>query len=360
MPKMTIFSGTGHKSLAALIAERLGQPLSPIHASKFANGETDVKVGCSVREEEVFIIQSCVGNVNDNLMELLIMINACKTASAKRIHCIIPYLPYGKSTKMKGKRTAMCAKICAQMIKVAGADHCVTMDLHSPEVQGFFSLPCDNMYAAPLVAKYIRENWVPAETKPRDSIVIVGKNSGAAKRVAHVAEILRTNFSVIHKEQFEASADDDESEADETAGETEESAAEEKSAYKKHRSLTLVGDVQGKTAIIVDDMIDKCASFIDVAKLLKSCGAKRVHVVVTHGLFGQINSDTPEARHHIDALNSSEIEKIVVTNTTPQEDNLRLLSKLEVVDISPLMAETIRRIRNKESISWLFKNVPFF
>lgn len=343
---MIVFSGTGHPELAELIATRLGHALSPMHASKFSNGETDVKVGCSVREEEIFIIQSCAGKVNDNLMELLIMVNACKTASAKRIHCILPFFPYGKNTKMKGKRTAISAKICAQMLTVAGADHCVTMDLHTPEVQGFFSSPCDNMYAAPLVAKYIREHWVPVDTQPRDSIVIVGKNSGAAKRVAHVAEMLRTNFSVIHKEQFDATPEDESADED----------AETKSNYKNQRSLTLVGDVTGKTAIIVDDMMDKCSTFIEVAKLLKGNGAEKVYVVVTHGILGQIEPGNA----HLEAINNSEIDQIVVTNSTPQAKNLSLIPKLEVIDISPIIAETIRRIRNKESISWLFKNVPSF
>lgn len=353
MPRILMFAGTGHPILADLIAKRLGLDLSPIHATKFANGETDVKVGCSVRDQEVFIIQSCAGAVNDNLMELLIMVNACKTASAKRIHCILPYFPYGKSTKMKGKRSAISAKICAQMLSVAGADHCVTMDLHTAEVQGFFTAPCDNMYAAPLVAKYIREHWVPMEAVPRDSIVIVGKNSGAAKRVAHVAEMLGTNFSIIHKEQFdsEAAEDDDESGDDGSS----KGRRTRKSSYKNCRSLTLVGDVTGKTAIIVDDLIDKCASFIDVAELLRKNGARTVNVVVTHGIFGQIGQG-----NFLEAINSSQIDQIVVTNSTPQTRNQLLIPKLRVIDISPIMAESIRRIKNKESISWLFKNVPSF
>lgn len=340
MGRIKLFSGSAHPSLSNLVATRLGTELAPITTEKFANGETNVQLQVSVREEDIYIIQSCAGDVNDNFMQLCIIISACAIGSAKKIHAILPYFPYTKYSKMKKKRMAITARLCAQMLKVSGVHHVVTMDLHADQIPGFFDCPVDNMYAAPLLVKYIRENFI-AEQSTR-SVVVVGKNAGAAKRVSTVAELLSTNFSVIHKEKLDnpdARGEDDES-------------------YQEQiKVLTLVGDVKDKTAVLVDDMIDNCSSFIDAARLCKEHGARRIAVVVTHGILSEITEGSSSLKQLVD----SDIDEIVVTNTTPQDEHQDLLGDmLTVIDISPILAETIRRVHHSESISYLFKNVPTF
>ncbi|KXS17477.1 ribose-phosphate pyrophosphokinase 1-like protein [Gonapodya prolifera JEL478] len=319
MRKTKIFAGSSHPELASLIADRLGIPLAPASFRKFPNQEMTVEIGTSVRDEDVFIIQSGSAAVNDNLMELLLMVNACKMASAGRITAVLPYFPYSKQSKKKKVRSAIAAKLVAQMIGVAGVDHVITMDLHGSQMQGFFSKPVDNLLAEPTIARYIMER-IPEYS----SGVVVSKNVGGAKRVTSLADRLRMDFALVHRERLGGSDPDEED-----------------------SKLTLVGDVSGRVCFIVDDVIDDVHGVCEAAIHLVSCRATRVHLVGTHGILSD------NALHLVEACDA--ISEIIVTNTYPiSEEKRKMTRKLRVIDVSGVLAEAIRRTHNGESISYLF------
>ncbi|RKP08288.1 ribose-phosphate pyrophosphokinase 3 [Thamnocephalis sphaerospora] len=312
-----IFAGSSHRHLAGLVATRLGIELSKVGVYKYSNQETAVTIGESVRDEDVYIIQSGSGEINDNLMELLIMINACKTASARRITAVIPCFPYARQDKKDKSRAPISAKLVANMLTVAGADHVITMDLHASQIQGFFNVPVDNLYAEPCTLKYIKE-CIPDYR----SAVIVSPDAGGAKRATSIADRLDLDFALIHKER--------------------------KKANEVSR-MVLVGDVRGKVAILVDDMADTCGTLGLAAKTLVDNGATRVYAIVTHGIL---------SGKAVSVINNSVLEKIVVTNTVPHESKKVECPKLDTIDISATLAEAIRRTHNGESVSYLFSHVP--
>lgn len=313
MPNIKIFSGNSNPELASAIAHRLGLELSAVKLSKFSNKETSVEIGESVRGEDVYIVQSGSGEVNDNLMELLIMINACKTASAVRVTAVIPCFPYARQDKKDKSRAPISAKLVANMLSVAGADHIITMDLHASQIQGFFDIPVDNLYAEPAILKWIKDN-IP---EWKESI-IVSPDAGGAKRVTSIADRLNAGFALIHKERKKANEVD---------------------------SMVLVGDVSGKVAILVDDIADTCGTMVFAARKLKEAGANRVYAIMTHGIF---------SGPAVDRVNTSDIESVAVTNTVPQTENMKVCSKIQIIDVSIILAEAIRRTHNCESVSYLF------
>ncbi|XP_028401325.1 ribose-phosphate pyrophosphokinase 2-like [Dendronephthya gigantea] len=317
MPNIKVFGGSSHPELAKLICERLGISLGRCTLKKFSNKETSVEVGESVRGEDVFIIQSGCGDINDNLMELLILINACKIASAERVTAVIPCFPYARQDKKDKSRAPISAKLVANMLSVAGADHIITMDLHASQIQGFFDIPVDNLYAEPAVLKWIKENvtdW--------NESVIVSPDAGGAKRVTSIADRLNVEFALIHKERKKAN---------------------------EVASMVLVGDVKNKIAILVDDMADTCGTLGLACQKLKDAGAKQIFAILTHGIL------SGPALSRIDA---TDIEAVVVTNTIPQDEKMRICSRLKVIDISMILGEAIRRTHNGESVSYLFNHVP--
>lgn len=257
MPNIKVFSGTSHPDLAQKIVERLGIDLGKVVTKKFSNLETSVEIGESVRGEDVYIVQSGCGEVNDNLMELLIMINACKIASASRVTAVIPCFPYArqdKKDKVRGEsRAPISAKLVANMLSVAGADHIITMDLHASQIQGFFDIPVDNLYAEPAVLKWIKEN-IPDWR----NCIIVSPDAGGAKRVTSIADHLNVEFALIHKERKKAN---------------------------EVAAMVLVGDVKDRVAILVDDMADTCGTICHAAEKLLEAGAMRVYAILTHGIF---------------------------------------------------------------------------
>ncbi|RWS08376.1 ribose-phosphate pyrophosphokinase 1-like protein [Dinothrombium tinctorium] len=321
MPNIKVFSGSSHPDLSQKVVERLGINLGKAVLKKFSNQETSVEIGESVRGEDVYIIQSGCGEVNDNLMELLIMINACKIASAARVTAVIPCFPYARQDK-KDKaslqsRAPISAKLVSNMLTVAGADHIITMDLHASQIQGFFDIPVDNLYAEPAVLKWIKENipnW-------RDC-VIVSPDAGGAKRVTSIADRLNVDFALIHKERKKAN---------------------------EVASMVLVGDVTKRTAILVDDMADTCGTICHAAQKLKEAGAAQVYAILTHGIF---------SGPALTRINNAFFEALVVTNTIPQENNMKGCPKIQCIDISMILAEAIRRTHNGESVSYLFSHVP--
>ncbi|XP_052860701.1 ribose-phosphate pyrophosphokinase 1 isoform X5 [Anopheles cruzii] len=322
MPNIKVFSGSSHPDLASRIVDRLGIDLGKVVTKKFSNLETCVEIGESVRGEDVYIVQSGSGEINDNLMELLIMINACKIASASRVTAVIPCFPYARQDKKDKVRTQsrapISAKLVANMLSVAGADHIITMDLHASQIQGFFDIPVDNLYAEPAVLKWIRENIV----EWRNSI-IVSPDAGGAKRVTSIADRLNVEFALIHKERKKAN---------------------------EVASMVLVGDVKDRVAILVDDMADTCGTICHAADKLVEAGATKVYAILTHGIF---------SGPAISRINNACFEAVVVTNTIPQDGHMKDCSKIQCIDVSMMFAEAVRRTHNGESVSYLFSNVPY-
>ncbi|CEF66122.1 Ribose-phosphate pyrophosphokinase 2 [Strongyloides ratti] len=317
MPNIKVFGGSSHKGLTQKICSKLQLDVSKASLKKFANKETNVEIGESVRGEDVYIIQSGSGEVNDNIMELLIMINACKIASSCRVAAVIPCFPYARQDKKDKSRAPISAKLIANMLSVSGADHIITMDLHASQIQGFFDIPVDNLYAEPALLEYIRlniPNWQEA--------VVVSPDAGGAKRVTSIADKLNIDFALIHKERKRAN---------------------------EVEKMTLVGNVEGKTAILVDDMADTCGTICLAADKLVEAGANKVYAICVHGVF---------SGPALQRLNNSKFEAIVVTNTIPQEENMKLCPKIQCIDISGILAEAIRRTHNGESVSYLFSHVP--
>lgn len=403
--------GSSHTELGKLVCERLGVEPAPCTLKKFSNGETSVQIGVSVRDEDIYIIQSGSPSINDHIMELLILISACRGGSASKITAVIPQFPYSKQSKMKKHRGAITARMLANLLIMAGADHVVSMDLHASQMQGFFTKPVDNLYGAPTLARWIRHNipnWEDA--------VVVSKNPGGTKRVTTLADSLKINFAMIHTDRrrthdgYSSSnkkralrtshprnsgdgfdeednivsemqtarvvqghvVDDDypiETHDDNTdshlvkpsildsdaLGGTYDAAnsddEDELASTAQEKLITLVGDVNDKAAIILDDMIDKPTSFIAAAEHLRmNCGAKSIYILGTHGVF---NDDC------LEILNACKcIDKIVVTNTYPiSKERIEKNSKLNVIDVSPIFAECIRRDHFGESISVLFDSL---
>ncbi|KAF8894832.1 phosphoribosyltransferase-like protein [Infundibulicybe gibba] len=311
-----ILTGNSHPELAQAVAERLNVPLVPTTVKKFSNGEINVKISESVRDEDVFIIQSGCSDVNDNLMELLILISACKTASARRTTAVIPCFPYARMDKKDKSRAPITAKLVANMLTVAGCDHVITMDLHASQIQGFFDIPVDNLFSEPLMISYIKRHisgW--------QNGIIVSPDAGGAKRVTAIADKLGVEFALIHRKR------------------------DGKSQTAPERMEILVGDVKDKVAILVDDMIDTGKTLMMAARTLHEKGAKSVHALISHGLLSETN---------MKLIEELPIVQLVVTNTIPQTQHENLCSKLVTIDISPTIAESIRRTHNGESISLLF------
>jgi len=327
-----IYSGTSHQNFSSDIVRYLNNNSDPTQTSyssgsvslgKFANGETKVSIGETVRGSDIYIVQSCHGheNINDQLMELIVMIHACKIASAKRVTAVIPYYPYSRQDKKDKSRAPITAKLVANMLKTAGADSIITMDLHAQQIQGFFDIPVDNLYAEASVLKYIQnENHI----KDFKNAVIVSPDAGGAKRVTAIADKLNVDFALIHKER--------------------------KIANEVAR-MVLVGNVKNRPAILVDDMTDTCGTLCFAAQTLKEHGATEIHAILTHGIF---------SGSAFEKLEKSCFDSVVVTNTINQEEHVKKWSKLKVIDVANVFGECIKRAHEGGSVSHLFENVPSF
>lgn len=310
-----LLAGNSHPDLAEQISKKLGIPLSKVGVYQYSNKETSVTIGESLRDEDVYIIQTGIGEqeINDFLMELLILIHACKIASARKITTVIPNFPYARQDKKDKSRAPITAKLVANLLQTAGADHVITMDLHASQIQGFFHIPVDNLYAEPSVLNYIR-------TKTDfDNAILVSPDAGGAKRVAALADKLDLNFALIHKERQKAN---------------------------EVSKMVLVGDVTKKSCLLVDDMADTCGTLVKACDTLMEHGAKEVIAIVTHGIF------SGSAR---EKLRNSRLSRIVCTNTVPVDLDLPIADQ---IDISPTFAEAIRRLHNGESVSYLFTHAP--
>uniref|UniRef100_A0A8C8DDJ9 Phosphoribosyl pyrophosphate synthetase-associated protein 1 n=1 Tax=Oryzias sinensis TaxID=183150 RepID=A0A8C8DDJ9_9TELE len=342
--------------LAKKITERLGVELGKSVVFQEPNRETRVDVKESVRGQTIFIIQTIPRDVNTAIMELLIMAYALKTSCAKNIIGVIPYFPYSKQCKMR-KRGSIVCKLLASMLAKAGLTHIITMDLHQKEIQGFFSFPVDNLRASPFLIQYIQE-----EIPDYRNAIIVAKSPAAAKRAQSYAERLRLGLAVIHGEAQCAESDMADGRHSppcvrNTTGHTGLELPWTSTAgvlcfsvmmAKEKPPITVVGDVGGRIAIIVDDIIDDVGDFVAAAEILKERGAYKIYIMATHGL---LSADAPRL------IEESAIDEVVVTNTVPHEVQKLQCPKIKTVDVSMILAEAIRRIHNGESMAYLFRNI---
>lgn len=317
------------------------------------NRETNVEIGESVRGKDVYIVQTGTKDVNNDLMELMIIAYACKTSCARHIIGVVPYMPYSKQCKMR-KRGSIVCKLMATLLGKSGLTHIITMDLHQKEIQAFFDISVENLRASPFLIDYI-EKSIPDYR----NAIIVARNPNSVKRVTSYAERLRLGIAVIHGEdKIMEEADDFDRDDGRNSPPLPEIGGERTRDFnleilpvlqcKEKPPLNVVGDVSGRIAIIVDDMIDDVLSFVKIAEVLKDRGAYKVFVMATHGL---LSSDAPRL------IEESCIDEVVVTNTVPHEIQKMQCHKIKTVDISIMLVEAIRRIHNNESMSYLFRNI---
>ena len=311
--KLMLFSGRSHPDLAAAIADRLGIELGGVELKTFANGETYCRYDESIRGADVFIVQTGCEPVDRNVMELLIMINAARLASADRITAVIPWFPYSRQDKKAKPREPISAKLVADILEVAGADRVLTMDLHAGQIQGFFRIPVDHMRALPLFAQYFRDKGLSG-----DGVVSVSPDPGRAKVAGKFAEMLESGpFAMMNKTR---------------------------PGHDRAVTTTVIGEVAGKVAILTDDLISTGGTLITAADALRAAGATEIYACATHGLF-------PDDA--LENLVRSELSEIVVTDTVPI-DPLTKPEKITVVSVSGILADTIRNVFSDESVSAIF------
>lgn len=310
--KIRVFCGNSNPGLAGKICASLGLPLGTAKVKNFSDGEIMVEIGENVRGRDVYIVQSTCYPTNNNLMELLIMMDALKRASAATITAVIPYYGYARQDRKVAPRTPITSKLVADLLTSAGADRVVTIDLHAGQIQGFFDIPVDNLYAAPVILNYIKKNY------SLDSVVMVSPDAGGTERARAYAKRLECSLAIIDKRR---------------------------SGPNISEVMHLIGDVRDKAAIILDDMVDTAGTLTQAARALKEHGAKTIYACATHGVL---------SGPAIDRINDSCIEEVVITDTIPQGDKVEKSSKLKVLTVAELLAEAIRRIHQDESVSSLF------
>ena len=310
MGKIQLISGRAHPLLARKIAKLTKIPLTPIEIKTFADGEHYVRIKKKVRGEDVFVIQSVCPPVNENLMELLIIIDALKRASAGRINVICPYLGYGRQDRKAVSREPITAKLVANLITIAGANRILTVDLHTDQIQGFYDIPFDHFVGYPQFAEYFKR-------KKYQNIVIVAPDVGGVKRSRKMAQLLKSPLAIIDKRR---------------------------SSHNRAEVVNLIGEVRGKTAIIVDDMIDTGGTIVEAAKTLKEKKAKEIILCATHGLVSEESTQKNEKSHAF----------IVLLFSTVPLTKEKLGSKIRVISLAPLFAQVIKKIHKGQSLGTLF------
>jgi ribose-phosphate pyrophosphokinase len=308
--EMKVFSGTSHPDLASGIASHIGMPLGQVKFTRFSNENIKVKINENVREADVFVIQTSCPPLSDHLIELFILIDALKYASAGRITAVLPYFPYARSDKKDESRISITARLMADMIMAAGADRVLTMTLHAPQILGFFRMPADQLLATPILVSHFLNSDLSNSS-------VVATDAGAAKFAGHFAKRLGLPMAIIDKRRY----DDTE----------------------KAQSVALIGDVKGKDCIIFDDEIATGGSIREASRILRGLGAGRVRVGITHGVF---SGQAPEI------LNDAELDELVVTDTIPIPDDQRaVIRNLTVLSTAGLFGDAILRIHAGRSLS---------
>lgn len=309
---MKILTGNSNRPLAEAISAYLNLPLTSASVRRFSDMEVFVEINENVRGEDVFMIQSTSFPANDNLMELLVCFDALKRASARRTTAVIPYYGYARQDRKSGSRTPISAKLVANLITIAGADRVLTLDLHAGQIQGFFDIPTDNLYAGPVLTKDIERKY------GRGDLVIVSPDVGGVLRARAIARRLDADLAIIDKRR-------------ERAGVSE--------------VMNIIGDIAGRRCILVDDIVDSAGTLCNAAVALKAAGAKSVSAYVTHGVL----SGGAVAR-----VSASPLEELVITDSIMATEAVRVSQNVRQLTIAPLMAEAMRRISEERSVSSLF------
>ena len=311
-----IFSGNSHPALAMQIASALGLPLGKATISTFADGEISVSISESVRGSDVFLVQSTCGPVNNNLMELLIMIDSCKRASAGRITAVIPYFGYARQDRKSKARDPISAKLVANLITAAGADRVLTMDLHAAQIQGFFDIPVDNLYGAPLFATHYLRRFGYG----REDMVVVSPDVGSVARARSFAMKMGLGLAIVDKRREKANSSE---------------------------VMNIIGSVEGKTCLLLDDMVDTAGSLCGAAKaIVEVGGAKEVYACASHGVL---------SGPAIDRINDSVIDELLLLDSIPYPKDKPACDKIHYLPVAPMFAEAINRIYEEMSISSLFE-----
>jgi ribose-phosphate pyrophosphokinase len=306
-----VFSGNANRALAKEICHELRCDLGRAQTARFSDGEFNFQIEENVRGADVFIVQPTCPPTDSHLMELLVMLDAFRRSSAERLTAVVPYYGYGRSDKKDRPRVPIAAKMVANLIRTAGADRIVTIDLHAAQIQGFFDIPVDHLYSAPVMIRYYQENPLP-------NLTVVAPDTGGAERARAYAKRLDAGLALCDKRRDKPNVAE---------------------------VMNVVGDVEGRSCLIVDDMCDTGGSITKVSKALKEAGADRVHACFTHPVL------SGRAAMH---LANSDIEKIVVTNTIPLNSKAAELENIKVLSIAPLLAKAIKSIHEETSVSSLF------
>ena len=309
---MKLVTGNSNLKLADGISKYVGLELSNCDVKRFADNEIFVEMKENVRGEDVFVIQSTSYPANDNLMELLIIIDTLRRASAKRITAVIPYYGYARQDRKPGPRTPITSKLVANMIDKAGANRVLTMDLHAGQIQGFFDIPTDNLFAAPVLVEDIKSKLT------KDTPIIVSPDVGGVVRARIIAKRIGADLAIVDKRR-------------ERAGESE--------------VMNIIGDVEGRECFMIDDIVDSAGTLCNASDALIKQGATKVYSYVTHGVL---------SGKAVERVNNSSLTKLLITDTIEESDAVKKSDKIDVISISPLLGEAIKRISDEKSVSSLF------
>jgi ribose-phosphate pyrophosphokinase len=312
MKDLVIFSGNSTPALTERICNYLDLPVGGAKVQTFSDGEIQIEINENVRLRDIFIVQSTCSPVNDNLVELLLMLDALKRSSAKRVTAVIPYYGYARQDKKVAPRVPLSAKLTANLITTAGANRVITMDLHAGQIQGFFDIPVDNLFAAPVFLDYIKKNF------DHDDLVIVSPDAGGVERARAFAKRLNASLAIIDKRR---------------------------DAPNKAKAMAVIGNVDDKVAIILDDMVDTAGTLTEAASALVQNGARTVHSMCSHPVL---------SGPAVDRISASELSTLIVTDTVPLQDNAAACDKIHLLSIAELVGEAIIRSHRGDSVTSLF------
>jgi ribose-phosphate pyrophosphokinase len=311
MEGMAIFTGNSNPALVKKICDYLSLPIGAAKVKTFSDGEIQIEITENVRLKDVYVVQSTCSPVNDNLVELLLMIDAFNRSSARKITAVIPYYGYSRQDKKVAPRVPISAKLVADMLTVAGADRIITMDLHAGQIQGFFNIPVDNLFSAPVLIQYIRNNF-------RDDMVVVSPDAGGVERARAFAKRLNADLAIIDKRR---------------------------DAPNQAKAMAVIGDVTGKVAVILDDMADTAGTLTEAADAIMNAGAREIHACCAHPVL---------SGPAIERITDSVLKSLVVTDTIPLSEKAAACDKIKVLTISQLVGEAIIRSFRGDSVTSLF------
>lgn len=311
MNGLSIFAGNSNAPLAERISEYLAKPLGRLKVNRFSDGETQVEIHENVRRREVYVIQSTCKPVNDNLVELLLLVDAFRRSSAARVTAVIPYFGYARQDKKVTPRVPISAKVVAELLERTGVDRVITMDLHAGQIQGFFNVPVDNLYAAPIIIDDIK-------TRFNDDIIVVSPDAGGVERARAYAKRLNAGLAIVDKRR---------------------------SAPNQAKAMAIIGDVKGKIALVIDDMVDTAGTLTEAAGVIREKGAREVHAYCTHPVL---------SGPAIDRITQSSLNSLVATDTVPLSEEARSCSKIKTLSIAKLVGEAIMRSYRGDSVNSLF------